>query len=414
MPNKYQNKKIIKYLTKTLLVIFLANFLFYPQAILSQSKGGDTNAINQQLQEKKDRINKLQQEIDKYQKNIDYHKHKSLSLANQISILNNEINKLETEVELKNNQIDQTNLEITETKNKIANTENNIKTQKIYLTRFIQQMNQMDKKTEIELLLTVNSFSDYYNHLYTLEVLQNNTSQALVKLKSFKDSLEIQVAGLKKKKKTLENLKQELENKKTELSGRSYAKQSLLTESRNSEARFRSLVSKLKAEQASINAEIVALEKQIRNKMSGNKKWQQGLGGSSDFIWPVPSHYITCYFHDPDYPFRYLFEHPGIDIKSAQGSPIRATASGYVAKVRINGIHYAYIMLIHANGFSSVYGHISKSFVKEDQFVSQGEIIGLSGGMPGTIGAGRLTTGPHLHFEIRKNGIPVNPLDYLP
>ena len=368
--------------------------------------------INNEIEQKRNTIKQLEEQISEYQKSIDYQKKQSFSLGNQVGILNNEINKLKTETQLKKNQIDEANLEINETENKIATVEENIKTNKKRLTNFIQQMNKMDKKTSIELVLTLDTFSDYYNHLHSLEILQNNTSQSLGEIKEFKSNLEINIANLEKKKKSLENLIAELEEKESSLSSRSYAKQSLLSESRNSESKFQSLVAQLKSEQNSINADIINLEKKIRQKLSGNNDFQ-ALGGS-DFMWPVPNRGITAYFHDPTYPFRYLFEHPAIDIKSAQGSPIKAASSGYVAKVSINGTGYGYIMLVHGDGFSTVYGHTSKSFVSEDQFISQGEVIGLSGGMPGTIGSGRLSTGPHLHFEIRKNGIPINPLNHLP
>jgi murein DD-endopeptidase MepM/ murein hydrolase activator NlpD len=70
-------------------------------------------------------------------------------------------------------------------------------------------------------------------------------------------------------------------------------------------------------------------------------------------------------------------------------------------------------MIIHSNGFATLYAHMSRIDVDVDQYVARGQIIGLSGGRPGTAGAG-FSTGPHVHFELRKNGIPVDPGPYLP
>ena len=134
----------------------------------------------------------------------------------------------------------------------------------------------------------------------------------------------------------------------------------------------------------------------------------------STLDWPVNSRRITTSFHDPEYPFRYLFEHPAIDIATAQGTSIKAPADGYVLKAVDAGYGYSYISVIHANGISTLFGHVNKIYVKNNEYVTKGEVIGASGGMPGTKGAGNLTTGPHLHFEVRVNGIPVNALDFLP
>lgn len=372
----------------------------------------DTN-LSQTLQQKKEKINQLQEQINEYQKNINYQRQQSLSLSNQVNILSNEVSKLETEIDLKNNQIEAAKIEIKETEDKIANTEKNIAAQKSQLTEFIKTMNRLDQKNILEILLTADSFSDYYNHLHTLSVLENNTGNILSDLKNFKANLVANQQQLETEKKSLENFLDELDQKKELLEEHSYAKKTLLSESRNSEAKFSSLVSQLKAEQSSINSEIVDLEKKLRKKLTGKDNKLDALG-DADFIWPTSSHKVNATFHDPDYPFRYIFEHPAIDLKSSQGSPVKAAANGYVATAKDAGMGYNYVMIIHGDGFSTVYGHLVKILVKPDQFVNAGDTIGLSGGMPGTPGAGRLTTGPHLHFEIRKNGIPVNPLDYLP
>jgi len=132
--------------------------------------------------------------------------------------------------------------------------------------------------------------------------------------------------------------------------------------------------------------------------------------------WPVsPTRGISAYFHDSAYLAAFGIPHNAIDIPTAQGTPVRAPASGVVYKVKDNGDNsYSYIMLAHKGGLMTLYGHVSKILVNERDIVLPGEVIGLSGGTPGTKGSGYLTTGAHLHFEVIKDGKHIDPLLILP
>lgn len=133
-----------------------------------------------------------------------------------------------------------------------------------------------------------------------------------------------------------------------------------------------------------------------------------------NFIWPATGT-ITAKFHDKNYIYKKYFQHSGIDIGVAQGTGVQAAAKGTVVIVKKpKDTSLSYVMIQHKNNLATLYEHLSQVDVKKGDAVERGDVIGLSGGLPGTNGAGAFTTGPHLHFEVRKQGIPVNPLKYLP
>ena len=132
------------------------------------------------------------------------------------------------------------------------------------------------------------------------------------------------------------------------------------------------------------------------------------------FIWPVVGR-ITAGFMDESYKAYFGVVHKAIDIAQPQGSPVKAAADGIVYYVQRGGSRgYSYILIGHRGGYATLYGHISSIAVSKGQDIRKGQPIGLSGGMPGTSGAGLMTTGPHLHFEVIKNGTYLNPLSVLP
>lgn len=98
--------------------------------------------------------------------------------------------------------------------------------------------------------------------------------------------------------------------------------------------------------------------------------------------------------------------HPGLDIAVPSQSYIRATASGTVVAAERDSIYGLFVLLEHGGGIESMYGHASELFVEPGDAVERGEVIALSGS------TGR-STAPHLHFEIRKDGLPVDPTGYV-
>lgn len=164
-----------------------------------------------------------------------------------------------------------------------------------------------------------------------------------------------------------------------------------------------------------------AAEERFRQTL--NEMWEaEGLSatvavgspGIVRMLWPVePERGISATFLDAGYEQRFGLPHRAIDIPVAQGSAIRSAADGIVDSIVDNGLGYSFIIVKH-EGFATLYGHVSAFFVAEGDAVRQGDVLAASGGMPGTPGAGALTTGPHLHFELIQEGERVDPLMALP
>lgn len=117
------------------------------------------------------------------------------------------------------------------------------------------------------------------------------------------------------------------------------------------------------------------------------------------YVMPVPGHVTSAYGYRP----RFKRVHKGTDLKLNSNDTVVAAFEGKVRVVNYEARGYGnYVIIRHPNGLETVYGHLNKQLVKEDQIVKAGQPIGLGGS------TGR-STGPHLHFETRFMGYPINP-----
>ena len=150
----------------------------------------------------------------------------------------------------------------------------------------------------------------------------------------------------------------------------------------------------------------VDLRRVSQEEIQGFLNDQRSLLGSRPTGWPAKG-WVTSDFgvrRDPFDGQRRM--HEGLDIATRTGTPVVATAAGIVREVGAEPGYGKLVIIDHGYGFSTVYGHNSRILVKVGQRIKRGDLIATAGN------TGR-SSGPHVHYEVRVNGVPVNPNKYL-
>ena len=163
---------------------------------------------------------------------------------------------------------------------------------------------------------------------------------------------------------------------------------------------------------ASLQREVEGLRREIelrrvsQEELQGFLNDQRSLLGARPSGWPVKG-WVTSDFgvrRDPFDGQRRM--HEGLDIATRTGMPVRATAAGIVREVGVEPGYGMLVVIDHGYGISTAFGHNSRILVKVGQRVRRGDLIANAGN------TGR-SSGPHVHYEVRLNGVPVNPNKYL-
>lgn len=400
---------------KKLFIAFFVLVLTAPGLVLAQEEGTvkqEIDALNSQVKQKEQRIKEIDGVIGKYRARIEEQNAAQASLQNQLALLENRILEKELAIERTRSQIDLATLELQRLKVQITSEEQRLQRRREALSGVIAELQDAQSVGLLESFLARQSLSEFFTRMDELSRVESDLTNATEAVRVLKTSLEAKQKETEQYRASLQSQQAELQKEQEQLETDQGAKSSLLAETQQQETEFQRILFELRQQKQEEANDAARLEERLKDKLDSIDKAL--ARGDILLNWPFkPARGISAGFHDPSYPFRKLFEHPGIDLPAPVGTPIRAAAGGYVAFNRTGKQYGNYIMIIHPGGVSTVYAHLKSFVAKPDTYVERGDIIAYSGGRPGDPGAG-LSTGPHLHFEVRQNGIPVDPEQFLP
>ena len=262
----------------------------------------------------------------------------------------------------------------------------------------------------IDVLLSASSFTEFVERWQDLQLIIAANRKAVLERKAAAQKVAAVQADLNRTQLELSSEEQDQTRAKNQLSSLADERRNLVVVADQERRHVASQVADLEDLSAAEEAQLEALIRQREAELAAQHK-AKGIAGESTsapgtFAWPV-SGTITSPFGWRSSPFGGAPEfHQGLDIAAPQGTTVTASAGGTVIMAQWYGGYGNYILIDDGGGFSTGYGHLSAFYVSAGQQVKQGQAIGA-------VGCTGSCTGPHVHFEIRINGKPVDPAPRL-
>lgn len=394
----------------------------------------DLKLLNEKFLEAKDKVNDTQDDLRRSISETSYLETRLQEIDEDIVELEDLINSIDDKIEILTDDIIDTEEKIDEINTTLETTSENLAKLDVEISYNIDQLLFMmemlffetdeagffdnDELQTIKLLLAEDDVDQILEDVENVSMIENYMYITLEKLESDKNELNELYDKFQDLKSTKLALRERQRKQKTTLQIESIAKNNLLEATKGEQQIYENLIAKAKTEQAVLRQEIVSQISKYREyrelitQISGDEV----LEDDATFLnWPVePTRGLSATFMDSSYRAALGIDHYAIDIPVNAGSSVMAAAPGVVFKVKGGeGNDYHYILIGHSDGLMTLYGHMYDILVEEGDAVARGDIIGLSGGTPGTRGSGYLTTGAHLHFETIKDGVNVDPLPFL-
>jgi len=387
----------IKYIAAFLIAVFIFtifnSFIYFSpnKYILSDTLEEQLESVKKQREQTKKDIEKTKQAEAEYVKQVNRLEGNLIDALSELDDLNNKLSQIKS-------SLDRTTVELVLKEQELSDIEEKLAEKGEILNSRVASIYKNRNQDVLELLFESNNFLKFFSKFKLMNLLAQQDLQILQEMQEIRDktvAVKEEILKLKDEEKLqkeqLESLVGEAEKKKREVEGIYIEKKTLLGKTRANKEALINMEKQLAAKEAEITKKIEAL----RYGTAPGKLAYPARG------------ILTSGFGNRVSPFTGIIRfHGGIDIGADTGTPVIAAAGGEVIQAEYMGGYGYTILIYHGGGFTTVYGHLSGFAVSKGQKVKQGQVIGY-------VGSTGFTTGPHLHFEVRINGVQKNPMNYF-
>ena len=401
-------KKIyIKLITILTVIVVLLNLLSTSYAASSFSS--QKNELNKKIQETKENLNDVNSQKKESQEKVN-------DLSGQINSYESQISSLEGEIASKTKEANEMQKKLDELEIEREKNQN-------LLDERLITLYEAGEVSYLDMLLSSSDLTEFISSYYMIETLTAADKELIQKLENDKkqiaemqekinaslNEIETNKTKLESVKKELNKAKNKEETKVEELTEQSH---DLESDVKAYEKKMKELDAKEKEQERALQKKYEEAKKKAeeQNNSAGSNSGSNSGGGvsSKGFIRPVKSGKITAqmYYSSGKY-------HGAVDFGVSVGTPVYAAADGIVVTSTWGGLdsYGYYVKIKHYNGYYTLYAHASSLVAKVGQEVKQGDLIMYSGNTGNS-------TGPHLHYEVRKSpggyNDRVNPMNFLP